>query len=119
MRERLVSLCPEPFKESYRQILLNDLIILRLISCDLHLLTDNVGKCLCFMKSWSKENITIEDLCREQQLLCVNNIGPWVEFPETEHEGYAHLAELIGGGGVVSIQSNKLAFKVQMVTVDC
>ena len=81
------------------------------MSCDLQLLTEKVGKCFYFVKSWLKENPTIDDLCREQQLLCVNNIGPWVEFPETEHEGYAHLAELIGGEGITFVQSNNLLLR--------
>ena len=46
LRERLVSLCPDPYIESFRQILLNDLIILRLMSCNLHLITDKVGQSL-------------------------------------------------------------------------
>ena len=29
-------------------------------------------------------------------LLFVQDVGPWVSFPETIHEFYAHLAELVG-----------------------
>ena len=31
-------------------------------------------------------------------LLQVQDIGGWITFPETIHELYAHLAELIGKG---------------------
>ena len=29
-------------------------------------------------------------------LLMVQDVGPWICFPETVHEFYAHLAEVIG-----------------------
>ena len=29
-------------------------------------------------------------------LLLVKDVGDWVKFPETTHELYAHLAEMIG-----------------------
>ena len=42
-------------------------------------------------------NLVFADkLCKEQMLLQVVDIGEWVRFPETMHEFYAHLAEMIG-----------------------
>ena len=38
----------------------------------------------------------LDVLCKEQMLLQVQDIGGWITFPETIHELYAHLAELIG-----------------------
>jgi hypothetical protein len=29
-------------------------------------------------------------------VVVVEDIGPWVRFPDTLHEGYAHLAEVMG-----------------------
>ena len=29
-------------------------------------------------------------------LLLVKDVGDWIRFPETTHELYAHLAEMIG-----------------------
>ena len=40
----------------------------------------------------------LDVLCKEQMLLQVQDIGGWITFPETIHELYAHLAELIGKG---------------------
>ena len=40
--------------------------------------------------------ISIDKLCKKQQLLCVQDIGPWVRFPDTLHEGYGHLAQVMG-----------------------
>ena len=44
LRERLVALCPPLYQEALRQLLLNDLIILRLTSCKLKVLVEEVGK---------------------------------------------------------------------------
>ena len=44
LRERLVALCPPVHREAYRQLLLNDLTILRLTSCKYRVLVDEVGK---------------------------------------------------------------------------
>lgn len=38
----------------------------------------------------------LDILCKEQMRLQVLDIGEWVRFPETIHEFYAHLAEMIG-----------------------
>ena len=38
-------------------------------------------------------------------LLFVQDVGPWVCFPETIHEFYAHLAELVGNILFVKPQS--------------
>ena len=38
----------------------------------------------------------LDVLCKEQMLLQVQDIDGWITFPETIHELYAHLAELIG-----------------------
>ena len=38
----------------------------------------------------------IDELCKEQQLLCVQDIGSWVRFPDTLHEGYGHVAAVMG-----------------------
>ena len=40
--------------------------------------------------------LTLDQLCKKQQLLCVEDIGSWVRFPDTLHEGYGHLAEVMG-----------------------
>ena len=95
LRERLVAICPPLYQEALRQLLLNDLIILRLTSCKLKVLVEEVGKpflrrsipCIC---------IYLDKLCKKQQLLCVQDIGPWVKFPDTLHEGYGHLAQVLG-----------------------
>ena len=44
LRERLVNLCPDLYKEAFRQLLFNDLIILRLTSCKYRVLVDKIGK---------------------------------------------------------------------------
>ena len=44
LRERLVSLCPPLYQEAMRQLLLNDLTILRLTSCKYKVLVEEVGK---------------------------------------------------------------------------
>ena len=38
----------------------------------------------------------VDELCKRQQLLCIEDIGSWVQFPDTLHEGYGHVAELMG-----------------------
>ena len=38
----------------------------------------------------------LDILCKEQMRFQVLDIGEWVRFPETIHEFYAHLAEMIG-----------------------
>ena len=38
----------------------------------------------------------LEKLCSEQMLRYIDGIGDWVRFPDTIHEGLAHLAETIG-----------------------
>ena len=43
MRERLVKLTPELYRPAMRKILLNELILLRLMSCDYKLLPDKIG----------------------------------------------------------------------------
>ena len=43
LRSRLVNLCPNLYKNAFEQILFNDLIILRLISCRYRLLVDKIG----------------------------------------------------------------------------
>ena len=43
LRERLVSLCPDLYKEAFRQALFNDLVILRLTSCKYRVLVDKIG----------------------------------------------------------------------------
>ena len=49
LRERLVSLCPDLYKEAFRQALFNDLVILRLTSCKYRVLVDKIGK-----SSWGR-----------------------------------------------------------------
>ena len=44
MRERLVKLTPELYRPAMRKILLNELILLRLMSCDYKLLPDKIGQ---------------------------------------------------------------------------
>jgi hypothetical protein len=46
LRERLVKLVPEVFRPAMRKILFQDLILLRLMSCDYVLLPDKIGKSL-------------------------------------------------------------------------
>ena len=38
----------------------------------------------------------LDNLCKEQMKLKVLDIGQWVRLPETMHELYAHLAQIIG-----------------------
>ena len=44
LRERLVALCPQVYQIPFRQLLLNDLTILRLTSCNYRVLVEEVGK---------------------------------------------------------------------------
>ena len=46
LRDRLVSLCPPQYQSAMAQILLNDLTILTIMSCDKILIVSKVGKCL-------------------------------------------------------------------------
>ena len=64
------------------------------------------------MKIINKELMVdrIEALCIEQALRYIS-IGPWVEFPDTIHEGLAHMAEAIkrnGGKGLKNISEEIL-----------
>ena len=43
LRQRVVDLCPMLFREAMKKILFNDLILLRLMSCDYTLLPDKIG----------------------------------------------------------------------------
>ena len=43
LRGRLVDLCPPLYRNAFEQILFNDLIILRLISCRYRVLVDKIG----------------------------------------------------------------------------
>ena len=43
LRDRLVNLCPPLYKAAYEKILLNDLLILRLMSCKYEVLVDKIG----------------------------------------------------------------------------
>ena len=43
LRARLVDLCPALYRNAFQQILFNDLIILRLISCRYRVLVDKIG----------------------------------------------------------------------------
>ena len=44
MRNRLVQLTPQLYRPAITRILFNDLILLRLMSCDYKLLPDKIGK---------------------------------------------------------------------------
>ena len=44
MRRRLVNLVPELYRPAIERILLNDLVLLRLMSCDYTLLPTKIGK---------------------------------------------------------------------------
>ena len=46
--------------------------------------------------SYGVQSLILDELCREQQLLCVEHIGSWVRFPDTLHEGYGHMAAIMG-----------------------
>ena len=82
IRGRLVDLCPEQYRDVYSQILSNNFVILHLISCDLLL---DVKK--------------IEDLCKSQMLLYIKQIGHWISFTDTVHEGLAHFPEAAAQNG--------------------
>ena len=82
IRARLVDLCPEEYREAYNQIISNNFVILRLISCD----------CLLDLKK-------IEELCKNQMLLYINQIGHWISFTDTVHEGLAHFPEAAAKNG--------------------
>ena len=81
LRDRLVALCPDQYKFVFGEILFNTNLILRLLSSNKELMVDR-----------------IEALCIEQALR-YTSIGPWVEFPDTIHEGLAHMAEAIKRNG--------------------
>ena len=78
LRSRIVKLVPQEFRPAMEKILFQDMILLRLMSCDYLLLPEKINR-----------------LCKEQMRLQVEDIGSWVNFPETMHEFYAHLAEMI------------------------
>ena len=44
LRNRMVKMVPDVFRPAVSQILFNDLILLRLMSCDYLLLPDKIGK---------------------------------------------------------------------------
>ena len=44
LRGRLVKLCPLLYKSAFEKILFNDLILLRLTSCNYRVLVDKIGK---------------------------------------------------------------------------
>jgi hypothetical protein len=52
------------------------------------------------MKSGSKQTehalMFLELLCVEQLLAYIEEIKDWIKFPDTIHEGLAHLAETLG-----------------------
>ena len=95
LRQRLVDLCPDVYRQAMEQILLNDLTILRLMSCGYLLLPSKIGKLIHFMLQVD-DKILLEVLCREQMKLQLVDIGGWIRFPETVHELYAHLHQFIG-----------------------
>ena len=75
----------------------NDLIILRLISCRYRVLVAKIGEFgQIYIQCYSYICWFLDELCKTQQLLCVQDIGEWVRFPDTLHEGYAHVAEVMG-----------------------
>ena len=47
LRNRLVNLCPELYRSGITRMLFNDLILLRIMSCDYKLLPSKVGKSSC------------------------------------------------------------------------
>ena len=96
LRQRLVKLCPPMYQLAMDRILFNDMLLLRLMSCDHYLLHDKIGQFNTVMKYSFNSFPISEDLCREQMLLLVIDIGDWVKFPETVHELYAHLPQMIG-----------------------
>ena len=44
LRQRIVSLCPPLYQSVMAMVLFNDLVLLRLISCDYQLLPSKIGK---------------------------------------------------------------------------
>ena len=96
LRGRLVDLCPPLYRNAFEQILFNDLIILRLISCRYRVLVEKIGILIIINIFYSINFLFIDELCKKQQLLCVEDIGSWVRFPDTLHEGYAHVADVMG-----------------------
>ena len=77
-----MDLCPEQYRDVYSQILSNNFVILRLISCDLLLDLEK-----------------IEHLCKSQMLLFIKQIGHWISFTDTVHEGLAHFPEAAAQNG--------------------
>ena len=59
-----------------------------------------LGTLACFLLPQSEStydwSLFQDELCKEQMLLKVHHIGGWIRFPETVHELYAHLPQLIG-----------------------
>ena len=96
LRDRLVHLCPPLYKAAYEKILFNDLTILRLMSCRYEVLVDKIGNSPIILFCIIISCYFLDELCREQQLLCVEHIGSWVRFPDTLHEGYGHMAAIMG-----------------------
>ena len=100
LRQRLVNLCPVLYRPVMDSILFNDLVvILRLMSCDYQLLPSKIGEALSlYLADFLERSIILfsEELCKQQMKLLVVHVGEWVKFPETIHELYAHLPEMIG-----------------------
>ena len=97
LRGRMVNLCPELYRSAMRMILVNDLVILRLMSCDYVLLPDKIGIRLVSNKFKIIFKHFPAHLCVEQMKLKLTELGgAWVRFPDSIHELYAHLAQFIG-----------------------
>ena len=80
LRNRISNLVDESLRTTMEEVLLNDYAIMRIASCPYRIIV------------WK-----LRDLLTEQQLLLVEELGEYeVRFPETIHEAYAHLADLIG-----------------------
>lgn len=109
-----MSFCPALYQPAFRQLLFNDMILLRylfaefvsillghfvarLINCDLPVLTDKIGNDQIVVKLNSYFLLSQDELCKTQMRLCVYEFdGNWIHFPPTIHEFYAHTAILMG-----------------------
>ena len=94
LMRRLASLVPVDSQEVVMELGNRLYTILRLISCDYSVVTEQVAA-----------------LCTETQLLCIDRIGDWIKFSPTIHELLAHSAtcmEAVGSRGLLFVTEESL-----------
>ena len=73
----------------------SDNLILNLTSCGRPLDVEKIGD-KHGPEQTNHKFVFLELLCVEQLMAYVEEVGDWIRFPDTIHEGLAHLAETLG-----------------------